>query len=430
MIKDIIKKINNRSISICVIGLGYVGLPLLIRLAESKFKNLTGYDTNENKISLLKKSKSYINQIEDKQIKILNKIGVDFKSNITDGGKNYDIFIICLPTPINKKKKPDLSSIKSFIENLKKIIKPYQAIIFESTSYPFTTKELFYDDLLKKNFEVGKNFFLIFSPEREDPGNKKIKMDRVTKLISGHSKNCIKIVKALYKTCYKKLYITKNIETAEMSKLFENCFRAINISYVNEMKNICEKFNINIFDVIEACKTKPFGFMPFYPGPGIGGHCIPVDPYILSWKIKQLNHKANFLDYALQLNNKFTDKIFNKIIKIIKMKNLKKKPDILMIGVSYKKNIDDIRESPALKIIAKFLKKNFNVKYFDPYVKTIILENKTIKGQNKLKIKKNDLTIITTDHDNISYNKIELESAFIIDTRGRFLGDNKKIFNV
>lgn len=430
MIRNIIKKIDNRKASICVIGLGYVGLPLLIRLAEARFKNLTGYDIDKKKINSLKKSISYINQISDHKIKFLKKKNVKFESNIIKKKKDYDFFIICLPTPIYKNKSPDLSAIKTCINNLKKIVRPYQTIIFESTSYPFTTKELFYDSFLSKKFNVGKNFFLVFSPEREDPGNKKIKMKYVTKLISGYSTNCIRIVKTLYSTCYKKLFITKNIETAEMSKLFENSFRAINISYVNEMKNVCEKFGINIFDVIKACSTKPFGFMPFYPGPGIGGHCIPVDPYLLNWKIKKIKNKAEFLNLALNLNSNFTDKIFGKIIRIIKKKKYKRKPNIMIVGVSYKKNIEDVRESPALKIIDNFLKKKFSVKYYDPYVKELILKNVKMKSQKKLKITKNDLVIIITDHDNISYNTIKSKSKIIVDTRGKFIGDNENIFNL
>ena len=203
------------------------------------------------------------------------------------------IFFIHVYRHLSTKTNSNLKAIK--FRNLKKITKKNQSIVFESTSYPYSTKELFYDSFLKKNYDLGKNFFLVYSPEREDPGNKEHNMKNVTKLISGYSKKCQHLGELLYKTCHKKIHKIENIETAEMSKLFENCFRAINISYVNEMKDVCNKMNINILDVIQACRTKPFGFMPFYPGPGVGGHCIPVDPYLLSWKSKKFKLTLDFL---------------------------------------------------------------------------------------------------------------------------------------
>lgn len=428
MFNKIIKKINNRSASVCVIGLGYVGLPLLIRFKNANFKNLIGFDRDEKKIKKLQNAQSYISHITDKEIDKLKK-KVTFINNIKKLKKHVDFFIICLPTPINKNKTPNLKAIKSCIEDLKKITKKNQTIVFESTSYPYSTKELFYDSFLKKNYDLGKNFFLVYSPEREDPGNKEHNMKNVTKLISGYSKKCQHLGELLYKTCHKKIHKIENIETAEMSKLFENCFRAINISYVNEMKDVCNKMNINILDVIQACRTKPFGFMPFYPGPGVGGHCIPVDPYLLSWKSKKFKVNTRFLNLALQLNENLTNKIFNKIKKIIRKNIIKKKVKILILGVSYKKNVDDIRESPSIKILEKLYKNKFIVSYFDPYVSFFNLKKK-FQSEKSLKISNFDVVVLATDHDKFDYKNIKKNAKLLIDTRGRFVGDNKKIYNV
>ena len=278
---------------------------------------------------------------------------------------NVDFIILCLPTPLKKNKLPDLSYIKKTMNLIKKYLKPYQAISLESTTYPGTTREIIFP-VLNKKFKIGENFFLIYSPEREDPGRKNIKLQNIPKVLGGYSVNCKKIGAEFYKRLFKNCF-NKNLETAEFTKIFENVFRAVNISLVNEIKNFSEKMRVNFSDVINASKTKPFGFMPFYPGPGIGGHCIPIDPFYLSYKAKQKGSKMRLIETSFKINYLTTKNITRTIINKLK----KKASKVLVLGIAYKKNIDDVRESPALTIIKDLKKKGILVDYHDPFIKAL-----------------------------------------------------------
>ena len=316
--KKIIKKIKSKKTVISVIGLGYVGLPLSIALSNSKFK-VFGIDNNIENIKTLKNGKSHIKTIKDNQIKNLKSFipTFDFK----DISKS-DIIIICVPTPIDKKKQPNLKYVKNVVFQIEKYIKKYQTIILECTSYPGTTEEYFIPMFKRKQFSIGKNIFLGYSPEREDPGNEKFSIlkKNLSKVVSGYTYNCREIVKEVYKNVSNKVYACKDIKTAEFTKLLENIYRSVNIGLINELHLVCKKMKINIFDALNAAETKPFGFKAFYPGPGVGGHCIPVDPYFLSYKAKKFGVLTNFIKLAGKINDQRPIEISKTISNFIKKK--------------------------------------------------------------------------------------------------------------
>ena len=328
-----------------------------------------------------------------------------------------------MPTPLTKQFKPDLSYIKDTLKNIFPYLKKNQAISLESTTYPGTTNEVIFP-ILKRKFDVGKNFFLIYSPERDDPGNN-IKNFYVPRLVSGKTKKCLIIGKAIYSKIFQKLISTSDMQTAEITKLFENVFRSINIGLVNEMKKISHKMNLNVHEIINAAATKPYGFFKFVPGPGLGGHCIPIDPFYLSWKAKKYNLDAEFISLAGKINRSMPGWVIQKISDFFKKKGktLNKKK-ILILGVAYKKNINDTRESPAFEII-KILKKKYKafVEYHDPFVPFIKnlrnhnLSMKSIKI-NSRKIKEFDVVILVTNHDKLNYKILKKHSNLLVDTRG------------
>ena len=411
------KKINNTSAKIAVVGLGYVGLPI-VNLIQKKKYNVIGFDVDEKKINLLKKKKNYI-----PYLKLNFSKKVKFSNEIKDI-EIADIIIIALPTPL-KNKKPDLKNLEIFINNFEDNFKN-KLIIFESTSYPGTTREYFIERL-KKKFNVGKNIFYSFSPERINPGENENNLNKIPKIISGETKNCKSLIKLFYSKIFKTVYMSKNIETAEFTKILETVFRAVNIAFINEIKYLAEPLNVNLIDAIEGAKTKPFGYMPFYPGPGIGGHCIPVDPLYLTWKAKQIGLKTRFINLSEKINQENVDKILKFIINHKKNFN---KFKILILGLSYKKNIDDIRDSSSLKLMQNLYKKKINYDYCDPYIKElkkdelkVNLINKNI-NYKKINYKKYNITILMTDHDKFNYGQILNKSKLIIDTRYKYMKMN------
>ena len=312
-------------------------------------------------------------------------------------------------------------------------LRPFQLISLESTTYPGCTRDLIAKKLNNK-FNLGKNFFLSYSPEREDPGNKKNSLKNIPKIVSGYSKNCLYLSSLIYSMAFKKIYKVKSLEHAEFTKIYENIFRAVNISLVNEMKVLANKIKVNFNDIVDAASTKPFGFMPFYPGPGIGGHCIPIDPLYLSWLAKKHKIETQLIKYSFVINSNTTKNIIKKISKFI-LDNKIKDPNVLIIGVTYKKNIDDVRESPSLKIMKSFLSKKIKFSYHDPYVSELPTNrNFNFKISSvpltKVEIKKFKICLICTDHDNIDYNKIYRYSNIIFDSRNVFDYDDDKIIQV
>ena len=342
-----------------------------------------------------------------------------------------DIIIYCLPTPLKKNKSPDMSYIKEAVNNSKNYFKKGQVISLESTTYPGTTNDFFAKILKNKKFTIGHDIFLIYSPEREDPGNERFHISNTPKIVAGYTNECMLIGKQLYKIISKKIHITRTINIAEISKLFENVYRSVNISLVNELKILCNEMNIDIFEVINAAKTKPFGFNAFYPGPGLGGHCIPIDPFLLSWKVKKYGLNADFIELSGKINEKMPLFVFEKIKKTLKKIDSFSKKKILLIGAAYKKNISDTRESPFVKLAELLISKKIDFDYHDPFVKKIYISNKKILRKclnfNYSKLKKYDLVVIITDHDFYNYKEILNNSKKIIDTRGRFDLSNKKV---
>ena len=423
------KKIQKKKASISVIGLGYVGLPLALSFAKNGFK-VHGYDIDKFKIKSIKSGKSYISSVSSGY---LTKCKERFKSssNIYDV-ENSDIVIICVPTPINDKKLPILSHVKDVMDKLSTIKVKDKLIIFECTSYPGTTEEYFLPSIKKKALEIGKNIFLGYSPEREDPGNRKFSLEKknIPKIVSGYTTDCLSLTRLLYSKISDTISV-ENIKTAEFTKLLENIYRTVNIGLINELKKVSDKMNINIFDAVNAAKTKPFGYQPFYPGPGVGGHCIPVDPFFLTWKAKKLGVETKFIKLAGQINDERPKTIVNKIKKYF---NSEKKLKCLIIGIAYKKDCDDVRLSPAIKII-ELLKKNLNIKIniLDSVVSNKTKKNlKNYKFVEKNKINKDflktfDFSIIITDHSNIDYEKIRRNLKIIFDTRNVF---KKKYENI
>lgn len=410
-------KIKNKNCKIAIIGLGYVGLPLAMRLIKEKF-NIVGVDVNSQLIQKLRKGKSYLTYVKNSDLNYFKK----YKHKVStkfDIVKNSDIIIYCLPTPL-KGKNPDLTFLKKSLKSSFFFFKKGQLIVIESTSYPGTTRELV-DDKYFKKYKFGKDFFIGYSPEREDPG-RKINYKLIPKLVSGLTEQCLKLTRDLYKNITNKVVSNSSIEAAEITKLYENIFRAVNIGLANEMKIICDKLNLDIHEVIDSAKTKPYGFYPFYPGPGWGGHCIPVDPFYLTWKIKKIGLNSNFIESAGKINNQMPYWLINKLVNFFKKKNIKKKFNFLIIGAAYKPNVSDTRESPSLKIMEILKKKNINFCYFDPYVKKLPatrIGNFNISSIdfNKKNISKFDASIIVTDHKIIDYKKLLKFSKYVFDTR-------------
>ncbi len=404
--------------NIGIIGLGYVGLPLALNFGKSKNCVVYGFDNDILKLKSILKGKSYLSHINDTEIRNFsskNYVSKDF-SKI----KKMDFIILCLPTPLKNNNKPDLSYVKGSLNKIFPYLKKGQALSLESSTYPGTTEEVIIKKL-KEKFIIGKNFYVIYSPEREDPGNK-IKMNAIPKIVAGYSKSCTKIGKSYYSKVFDKVLITESLKIAEFSKILENVFRSINIGLVNEIKIISDKMGIDVFDVIKTASSKPFGFMPFYPGPGVGGHCIPLDPFYLTWKAKKIGLKTKFIELSHEINNDMKNWIVNKIEN--NLRTLKNKK-IIVIGIAYKKNIDDCRESPSFQIISDLIKKKAKVSYYDPYIKKLPVTRKFNIKLNSIELTKQNLTnsdavLIHTDHDNIKYNLIKKYSKKIFDSRGIF----------
>ena len=432
---NLIKKIKHKKIIVGIVGLGYVGLPLALACCKNGFKTI-GFDIDKDKIEKINLGISYIKQIKNINIPSKKKIHATDNFSVI---KNCDLIILCVPTPLSKNLNPDLSYLKKTIKSISPFINSKKLISLESTSYPGTT----YEELVSKfklKFNIGKNLFICYSPEREDPGNKQYKTIDVPKIISGHTKNCLEVGKIFYSSIFKKLEPVSSTGTAEFTKLLENIYRAVNIGLVNEMKIIADLMKLDIYEIIKAAATKPFGFKAFYPGPGTGGHCIPIDPFYMSWKAKKLGYDPRFIKNSGIVNNKISTWIVNKVIKVLKIKKIDlAKSKILIIGVAYKKNVDDTRESPAFPIIQKLQMKKIKISYHDPYVQEIPkirhynLKLKSIKLSKK-NIKKFSAVIIVTDHDNIKYSLIEKNSKIIFDSRGSFYRkknySNPKIYTV
>ena len=428
--KNLINKIQNKTLKVSVIGLGYVGLPLSLFIAKNNFV-VSGIDIDKKKIL-----KTYKRDYLSNKINIKSKKSWERNFKIFDNYEKIsysDLIIICVPTPLTPDKKPDLSYLKSVLKGLKGQLSKGTLIALESTSYPGTTKEFFIDPF-KKNLNIGEELFVGFSPERIDPNRNENKLDKIPKVVSGHTNKCKKLMSLFYKKIFKKVHVAPSLEVAELSKLLENIYRAVNIGFINEMKFVAEKMNIDIYETILAAKTKPYGFRPFMPGPGIGGHCIPIDPYYLFWKAKKKGANARFIKLAGIINEDTQKRIVEKVINHLKKENINNEK-ILIIGMGYKKNIDDMRESPSIPIIKALKKKNHTISYSDQYIKKIPkIKNFDIKLKNikinEKNLSKFDCALILADHDYYDYKKILKFSKIIFDTRFAYKKKYKKVVRI
>ncbi|MFD0829723.1 nucleotide sugar dehydrogenase [Neobacillus sp. M.A.Huq-85] len=409
--------------SVAVIGLGYVGLPLALSIMKKGFK-VIGIDLDLKKIKQLEKGLSYIPDIPHSTIQSSVSSKDFIATNNYNAIKSAEIIVICIPTPLTMYDTPDLSYIIRSAEEISRKIKEEQLIILESSTYPGTTKEVLQPILEKSGFQVGKDIFLGYSPERIDPGNKKYPIEEIPKVVSGVTKTCSEKIYDFYSQIFNEVFPVSSTEAAELTKLVENSYRFINISFVNELAMICDSMNINVWEVIDAASTKPFGFSPFYPGPGIGGHCIPVDPLYLNWKIKQIGLDSDFIDISKRINHKMPKYIVDQIKFILAPNRPIKQADILLYGVAYKPNIGDIRESSALQIMNLLLKEGANVSYHDPIVPDLHFDNLKLTSVDLTddRLQRSDCIIILTDHDIIPLQRILDHASLVMDTRNATKG--------
>lgn len=418
------EKITTRQAKIGVIGLGYVGLPLLMSFSEENF-HVIGFDIDKEKIDYLQQGKSYIKHIDsEKIIALLDRKNfqctTDFSRLV-----EVNVIIICVPTPLGEHQEPDLQ----YVENTTHVVKQYlqrgQLVVLESTTYPGTTEEVLKPIFEMTGLKEGKDFYLAFSPEREDPGNPVYNTRKIPKVVGSDTKEGQSLVDCLYSTIVPKTVVVSNSKTAEAVKITENIFRCVNIALVNELKTIYSKMGINIWEVIDAASTKPFGFMPFYPGPGLGGHCIPIDPFYLTWKAKENEQNTRFIELAGEINTQMPQYVIDNLMRALnEQKKALNGSSILILGMAYKKDVDDIRESPALHIFRLLLKNKAIVDYYDPYISQIpkTREYSELQGIHSIewtteKIASYDACIIVTDHSNINYEELVEYSSLIIDTR-------------
>ena len=427
-------KIKNKEARIGVIGLGYVGLPLAVEFAKTGF-NVTGIEVDNKKIEAINNGDNYIPDIDDSLfLDLVNKKRLQ-ATNDTSIIAKLDAISICVPTPLSKVNEPDVSYIIDAVISIKNFFHKNLLIILESTTYPGTTREVILSTMEESGLIVGEDYFLCFSPERIDPGNKNYTISNTPKIIGGITTECTAAGNLLYNQIVKDVVPVSSPETAEMVKLLENTFRSINIGLANEVAIMCEKLGIDVWEVIEAANTKPYGFMKFTPGPGLGGHCIPIDPLYLSWKMKNLNYNPKFIDLASKINSSMPKHVIETLIEALETNQKKlENSKILLVGMAYKKDIDDIRESPSLDILFLLNKHKSKVEYFDPYIPNFVFNKRKFTSVNNINsnlLENFDAVIILTDHSNIDYKLIKDNASIIIDTRNVYpLNKDKNIYRI
>lgn len=427
----LLSKIKRKRVAIGIIGLGYVGLPLAIEIAKNGYKVL-GIDIDIDKINYLNEGISYIDGVTNEDLKYLIKNKLLMVTTDSTILKTVDCIIICVPTPIDEYKVPNTSYIENSIKEISKNFHRNMLVVLESTTYPGTTEELLLPNLKTSGLQPGKDFHLAYSAERMDPGNKEYNVKNTTKVVGGVTDNCTKMAAAFYKnTIGCDVYKVSSPKVAEMCKILENTYRNINIALANEMAIICDKIGIDIWEVIDAAETKPYGFQSFYPGPGVGGHCIPVDPLYLMWKAREYDYHTRLIGISDEINSSMPDFVLEKTIKILNRVNKPLKgAKILMVGVAYKQDIDDIRESPALKVLERLEKEGAIVEYYDPFVPQFRWKSKMYKSKDLAidKIKEKDIVIITTAHTKMEYNKIVENAQIVFDTKNvtKNMGNNRE----
>ena len=418
----LIKKFQDKSARIGILGMGYVGLPLAVVFAEAGF-NVLGIDPDQRKTDAFNRNISYIQDVPTEAVVRLHQSGLLNMTGDFAALKDLDAVSICVPTPLRHTGDPDMSFINSAVEQLVKYVHKGMVVVLESTTYPRTTRELVLPRLTEESgLKVGEDIFICFSPERVDPGRKDWTTLNTPKVIGGITPACVEVAQAWYGGAIKTIVPVSSAEAAEMTKLLENTFRMINIGLVNELAIICERLGVDVWEVIEAAGTKPFGFMKFTPGPGLGGHCIPIDPLYLSWKMKEMNYNARFIELASEINTNMPRYVVSRILDAMNDRGkILKDSKVLVLGVAYKPDIDDVRESPALDVIALLKKKGARVSYHDPYIPQIHHEKESWKMDSVKDVmpavRESDVVVIVTDHKAYDYKAILDSSQFIFDTR-------------
>ena len=422
VIDQFIKKIQKRKALVGIIGMGYVGLPLVLRFCEEGFRVL-GFDVDSKKVAQLKRGRSYLKSISSSRISQFIRNGL---LDVTDDFSRLtkpDCIIICVPTPLTEKMEPDLQYIEKTTEAIRDHLRKGQLIILESTSYPGTTEELILPQLESTGLKVGKDFFLAYSPEREDPGSKRFTTSQIPKVVSGVTPSCKKIAATLYGQVIQKVVPVSSPRVAELTKLLENIYRSVNIALVNELKMLSDRMGIDIWEVIEAASTKPFGYSPFYPGPGMGGHCIPIDPFYLSWKAREYDFTTKFIQLAGEINISIPYYVVSKTVDALNERSKSiKGAKLLILGLAYKKDVDDARESPALAIMDLFQKKGATILYHDPFIPSLPPFRKYDFKLNsspltKPLLQRMDAVVVVTDHSQVDYAWVVRHAPLIIDTR-------------
>jgi len=433
MERPFLEKVSTRSLRIGIIGLGYVGLPLAVTFAEAGF-HITGIDADLQRVDQANRGESYIPDVSSSTLqKLIATQRICFTSDY-DALDDIDAVSICVPTPLRKTRDPDISYIISATQQVRAHLHPGELVILESTTYPGTTDEVLLPELESTGLKVGLDFFLAFSPERIDPGNSNFDTRNTPKIVGGITPACTKMAQAFYGAAIEEVTPVSSARVAEMAKLLENTFRAVNIGLVNEIAIICEKLSIDVWEVIAAAATKPFGFMPFLPGPGLGGHCIPVDPHYLSWKLKTLDYTARFIELAAEVNSSMPHYVVNKIGEALnEQRHSFNGATVLVLGVAYKRNVGDVRESPALDIIQELIARKAVVLYNDEYVSSLTPGNQTLHSQplRSELLQAADCVVIVTDHSYYDTPWIVREARCIVDTRNMTRGyKDEKIFRL
>lgn len=422
--KNLINSLDSRTAKIGIIGLGYVGLPLMLRYQDENYKVL-GFDIDESKVAKLKNGLSYIEHIDSKRISSAVEKGFEATTDLSRIDE-VDAIILCVPTPLNKYREPDLSFVLNTVESIVPYLRKGQVVSLESTTYPGTTDEELKPRIEKSNLVVGEDIYLVFSPEREDPGRGDFTTKTIPKVVGGYSRNCLEVGTALYGKIIDQVVPVSSTKTAEMTKLLENIHRAVNIGLVNEMKIVCDKMGIDVHEVIDAAATKPFGFVPYRPGPGLGGHCIPIDPFYLTWKAREYGVHTRFIELAGEINSSMPSYVVKKIAKALN--NNKKSINgskVLVLGISYKKNIDDMRESPSVFLMEKLQGEGAEISYSDPHVPIFpkMREHKFDLSSVELSpsvVSSYDCVVLATDHDRFDYDMILKNAQLLVDTRGKY----------
>lgn len=426
MIKQtLIEKLNNKSAIIGIVGLGYVGLPLVLRYVEVGYKVL-GFDIDQAKVGSLNQGLSYIEHISSGSIASSLELGFEATTDFSRASE-ADALIICVPTPLNKYREPDLSFVTDTTDSLVPYLRAGQVFSLESTTYPGTTDEELKPRVESTGLKVGQDIFLVFSPEREDPGNPNFTTRTIPKVCGGYSPNCLDVGVALYEQVIDQVVPVSSTRAAELTKLLENIHRAVNIGLVNEMKIVADKMDIDIHEVVRAASTKPFGFVPYYPGPGLGGHCIPIDPFYLTWKAREYGVHTRFIELAGEVNSSMPDYVISKVAAgLNKQKKSINGSKVLVLGIAYKKNVDDMRESPSVFLMEKLRDLGAIVEYSDPHIAKFPKMREHHFDLSSVNISKDSLSqydcvLLATDHDKFDYNLIKNNSKLIVDSRGKFL---------